>query len=814
MPSKILNAVGIIQRGIFDNLSTFDELERRISELGDENTKLVGDAFEIFVEALLATQAKYMAEEIWLVGQVPSSIRKEMNLPNDTKGIDGIFRTRTGTLVPYQVKFRSNRNYLTYTEIASFLGLTERASDRIVFTNSNEIANDAKNRDAMRSVRGGDFDELGVDDFRAIEFWLKEKPYKVVKPLPRDYQVEAIEAICSSLEKQDRTTAVMACGTGKTLVALWVAERLKSKTILVLMPSLTLLQQTLSEWSRHNSWSDHFTYICVCSDPTVTHDEKFDSIKLHSIDVDFPVTTDPRAVERFLYKKNDHVKVVFSTYQSSDILIQASMGSALFDIAVFDEAHKTTGAKDSNFSQCLSDERIKIRKRLFFTATPRHYDIRNRKRDGEIPVISMDDETIYGNRAYTLSFSEASRRGIICDYRVVISLVDGSEISKIALDQGITIIEGDVVAARWVATQIAVERAIQNTGSSRIITFHSRVSKAIEFSSDTSRGIKKLLPDFETYYVSGSQKSSERKNIIKEFRQAEKSIISNSRCLTEGIDIPAVDMVVFADPRQSHVDIAQAIGRAMRKPNNSEKKFGYVVIPIFIDRRDNKTLEEALDSSEFSAIKYVLNAMQEQDEDLVQIIREANIKRGRGEKVGNSVFKDITQFHSPSIDLAVLEANIFSEIVESIGFSWDYRFGQLLAFKKEHGHTRVPKNDQSGKRSTLYNWTISQRAKRETMRADLRQRLDSIGFRWSPEDDPFSSTYEFNEPAWNASFNKLAEFQKEHGHTRVPKNDQSGKRSTLYNWTIKQRADRYIMRQDLRQRLDSIGFRWITNANN
>src|SRR5262245_24725246 len=255
MPSKHPCAGLLIRRGLYDNLHSFPELEQRISALGDENSKAVGDAFEVFVEAYLATHQKLQAEAVWLVGQVPQGIRKQMNLPNDSKGIDGIFRTRTGTLVPYQVKFRSQRAYLTYTEIAPFLGLTERAADRIVFTNSNELAEDVKNRDAMRTVRGIDFDDLTEDDFKAISCWLRERPVALRKLAPRDPdQIEALARITETLAKYDRAQIVMACGTGKTLVALWATEALKPKTVLVLVPSLTLLQQTLDEWSRHNSW--------------------------------------------------------------------------------------------------------------------------------------------------------------------------------------------------------------------------------------------------------------------------------------------------------------------------------------------------------------------------------------------------------------------------------------------------------------------------------------------------------------------------------------------------------------------------------
>jgi predicted helicase len=228
MSSKHSSAGQLIQSGLYDELRTFAELENRINALGDENTKAIGDAFEVFVEGYLATQQKMQAETVWLVGGIPLDIRQQLNLPSDTKGIDGIFRTRTGTLVPYQVKFRSHRPYLTYTEVAPFLGLTERAKDRIVFTNSNELAEDVKNRDAMRTVRGIDFDDLKEDDFWAISSWLHEQPLAITKRAPRPYQIEALEKISETLAKSDRANVVMACGTGKTLVALSAYSRRQS----------------------------------------------------------------------------------------------------------------------------------------------------------------------------------------------------------------------------------------------------------------------------------------------------------------------------------------------------------------------------------------------------------------------------------------------------------------------------------------------------------------------------------------------------------------------------------------------------------
>ena len=795
MASKLSTAPTIIARGVFDSVATFAQLEERISCLGEENTKILGDAFEIFVEALLATQSKFMAEEVFLVGQVPQAIREEMNLPNDSKGIDGIFRTLTGTLVPYQVKFRSNRPQLTFTEVSPFLGLTERATDRIIFTNSNDIAVTAANRDAMRSVRGGDFDELTQQDFESIECWLKEKPISIPKPEPRDYQIEALKSIRETLETNDRATAVMACGTGKTLLALWVTESIKPKTVLVLVPSITLVQQTLEEWSRNNSWGNKITYICVCSDSRVADGIQEDSIQLKASDVDFPVDTNPHIVRKFLERKTDQIKVVFSTYQSSDVVIEASKGLEPYDIAIFDEAHKTTGPQGGLFALCLSETNIRISKRLFLTATPRHYDIRHKDDNDDFKTASMDDAEIYGPRAYTLTFGEAARRGIICDYKVVISVVDGNEISQFSLDHGITLVEGDTIGARWVANQIAIERAIKKTGAKRAITFHSRISSAKEFSSDTSRGIKQFLPDFNSFHVSGSQNSSERKQIIRAFREAPKAIITNARCLTEGIDIPAVDMVAFVDPRQSRVDIAQATGRAMRKPRGSDKTTGYVVIPLFVERSGDQSVEEALEASDFAEVNSVLNAMREQDEDLVQIIREMKEAKGRGDVFNPTALAEPIEVLGPSIDRSVLQANIYAEIVDSIGVSWDEWYGRLVAFKEREGHCFV----RIGKIIDGFNlggWVSTQRGKWESLSADRIQRLEDIGFVW----DVFKER-------WEKVFSHLKKFKDQKGHCRVFQGEVFDG-FKLGNWVSTWRAYRDKLSDDRIQRLDDIGFAW------
>jgi superfamily II DNA or RNA helicase len=520
-----------------------------------------------------------------------------------------------------------------------------------------------------------------------------------------------------------------------------------------------------------------------------------DSIRLDAMDLEFRVVTSPVEVRRFIERETPCIKVVFSTYQSLPVVSEGILGLAPFDVAIFDEAHKTTGPQGGLFAHGLKDENIRIRKRLFLTATPRHYDIRHRDKEGNFRIVSMDDETIYGPRAYTLTFGSAARQGVICNYKVVISVVDGQEINEFALKHGITLIEGDLIGARWVANQIAVERAIKKTGAKRAITFHSRVSRAKEFSADSSRGIRQFLHGFSVFHVNGDQKSSVRKQLIRAFRDAENGLITNARCLTEGIDVPAVDMVAFIDLRHSEVDIAQATGRAMRKPRESDKNVGYVVIPLFLERKTGETLEEALDRSDFADVANVLNAMQEQDDDLAQIIREIKEEIGREKVFNPRRLSDKVEVIGPLIKLSTLKSNIFAKIVEKIGNSWDEWFGVLLKYYEREGHCRVPHAHGEGGYK-LGGWILTQRQNVDKMPPERKRRLDELGFVWDPLDE-----------SWETGFAALVKYKEREGHCRVPNSHREGD-YRLGSWVNAQRAAADRMLPDRKKRLDELGFVW------
>ena len=407
-----------INRGVFDGLCSFNELEYRIDNVAEEKDR--GDIFEIFIEAYLATQAITQHVKHWVVGNIPVDMREQFNLPNDGTGIDGIYETRDGSQIAYQVKYRKNHS-LTFAEVAPFLGITEKFEDRVVFTNASSLSDKAIRR--TRWYSGEVFNALTAAQLSQIEAWLKDKPAPFVRATPDPtYQTQVLTDIAATLKDNTRATVVMACGTGKTLVSLWATEQAQPKTVLVLLPSLMLLQQTLREWSQQTSWGSRFSYLCVCSDKTVGL--RNDSINIDSSDVGFRVDTDPALVRKFLQRETDDIKVIFSTYHSSEVVAKGAEDLPPIDLCIFDEAHKTTGQTAGIFSYALDDERVRISKRLFLTATPRHINIQKRDKEGDFRVQSMDDEAIYGPRAHTLSFGAAANKGIICQYKVLISLID------------------------------------------------------------------------------------------------------------------------------------------------------------------------------------------------------------------------------------------------------------------------------------------------------------------------------------------------------------------------------------------------------
>ena len=652
--------------GLFSGVQHFSELERRIEALADEKQK--GDAFEVFAEAYLATQRVGMAKYVWPDKAIPPSLRKRLRLSARDVGADGVIKTVSGKCRAYQVKFRSGRAPLTWSDTATFFGVTDHCDDRLLFTNSEDVSKVAEQRKDFSSIRGTDLDSLTAEDFDTIDAWLAGKIVTRKKSSPRPYQQRTLDAILPALNQQDRATAVMACGTGKTFVALWVAEAIAKRTVLVLVPSLALLRQTLREWVKNTAW-EPFDYLCVCSDPTVSQGD--DELVMRPTELEFSVSTQPEQVREFLAHSFAGVKIIFSTYQSADVVARGMHRNLRFDIGIFDEAHKTAGREGAKFSFTLKDDNLPIRKRLFLTATPRHYDLKRRDAEGEpIEVYSMNRPEIYGPVVHTLSFAEAAKQKIICNYKVVISVVTSNMLTRSACENprraggrqppdrprspsqpnlqdrpranahrlassvvegdfqnamrhGTVLINGEEVKAQQVANQIALAQAVTEHQLKKIFTFHRNVASARSFTSEGSEGIGTHLPEFAALHVNGAMSTAARDGLMTEFKAARQVRRggSNARCLTEGIDVPTVDMVAFLTPKRSKVDIVQAVGRAMR--NAPGKTTGDILVPLYVEQATGESLDAAVERAEFDEVWAVLQAMQEQDEVLDDLIHPA-----------------------------------------------------------------------------------------------------------------------------------------------------------------------------------------------
>lgn len=790
-----------LKAGLFDNLTCFAELEKRISGL--PTTVEEGDAFEVFAEAYFFTQKIEQAEEVWPFKSIPSGIKENLSLGANQQdmGVDGVFKATSGEFNAYQAKFRTDRKSITWGDLSTFMGLTDKVSQRVLFTNSNDITSVINERTGFYCVRGNDLDRLDRNDFETILRWLQSGVLEVERKTPQPHQTEAISDILTALKDGDRATALMACGTGKTLVSLWVSEQMGCQNILVLLPSLTLVRQTLHEWLRETEWQ-HLSYLCVCSDPTVASKE-LDSIKINQSDLDFAVTTDSITVKQFLSQNSKGVKILFSTYQSAHIVAEGMNSDFRFDLGIFDEAHKTAGREGRKFGFALKDDNLHIKKRLFLTATPRHYNLNKKTEEGDFDLVySMDNPDVYGKVAHKLSFAIAARQGIICNYKVIISVVTSEQVSKELLKRGEVLINGDVVNAQQVANQIAFKEAINKYNIKRIFTFHKSVATAKSFTGKGSEGIHAQLPEFNTFHVNGTMPTAVREAIMNEFKSSDSSVISNARCLTEGVNLPAVDMVAFMSPKKSRVDIVQATGRAMRKdPHNPDKILGYILVPLYLEITTGERIEDAVASGDFEEVWNVLQALQEQDEVLADIIRQMQEDKGKGGEQKGDDFGDIIDILGVDISLKTLQESITAVCIDKLGFTWDLRYGELIKYKEQFGDCNVPAKWTDNKQ--LGFWVNTQRTKykNETLSEDRIKRLNEISFVWK-----LGLSDEEREEMWEEMFGALKEYKENHGHCNVP---QSWAENTqLADWVVKQRSLYRvgILSDNKIRRLEQIGF--------
>jgi|JI6StandDraft_1071083.scaffolds.fasta_scaffold04374_4 predicted helicase len=492
----------------------------------------------------------------------------------------------------------------------------------------------------------------------------------------REYQKTAIANVIEGLGHADRGKLIMACGTGKTFTSLRLAEQMAGAggRVLFLVPSLSLLSQTLTEWTQETATPIHS--FAVCSDREVGKGrDKDDDFAMLVHELQFPATTNPKSLAHEVTKRHDkeHMSVVFSTYHSIDVISQAQKLHQLadFDLIVCDEAHRTTGASfdgedESAFVKVHSQDVIRGKKRVYMTATPRVYGVQAKaKAENEsIVLYDMNDAAYFGETLHTLSFSEAVHGlGILCDYKVIVLTISEDHISKnlqrLLADENNSLRVDD--AAKIVGCWRALAKQDTKEDLShdpdpmrRAVAFCQviEVSKGAKTHKVSSKNIANMFqavvdeyraellkenPDnqeaisqlvCEAAHVDGGMNAAQKEAKL-EWLKAEIPpntcrVLSNVRCLSEGVDVPALDAVLFLTPRNSQVDVVQSVGRVMRKPRNSNKKLGYVILPVVIPA--GVPPEDALnDNKTYKVVWEVLQALRSHDDRFDAMINKLDL---------------------------------------------------------------------------------------------------------------------------------------------------------------------------------------------
>jgi len=535
----------------------------------------------------------------------------------------------------------------------------------------------------------------------------------------------------------------------------------------------------MEEWLSITSWPI-VNCLAICSDESVTRGT--DSIVLNPDECDFPVTTDAVEVHKFLKKERTGITLIFCTYHSSNVLAEGMRGAEPFEFGVFDEAHKTAG--HNGFGLALTDNHVPIQKRLFMTATPRHYDIYHENKAGDAKLVfSMDNEALYGKRAYTFSFRRAMELGVIVNYKIIISITE----SKGGLNQEPEIEEKIV----------ALQKAIQKMPHlSKIITFHKTIEEAHHFSKHLKD--QNTLPNFKSLHVSSLIPANMRKSAMDQFSKSKFSLISNARCLTEGIDTPAVDMVAFLNKKRSKVDIIQAIGRALRR--SPGKKYGYVFLPLFIEKTNGESLEHAIERAGYQEIWDVLQALSEYDKNLEDHINHLRQEKGKLTKIRKGLESYLEIIVNDTVNLRLQKAlskKIDIIIIDKIGDNWHEMYGKLIKFKQENDHCNVPKTFPND--PVLSNWVTCQRLnyKKHKLPSEKIKLLEDIQFKWA-----------VHASQWRRIYDRLVKFYQKNGHSNVPailSHDQ-----LLANWVRVQRKAYNANKLSLEKikLLNSVDFVW------
>lgn len=632
-----------------------------------------GTYFEELIVCYLRTEPSYA--DIYDQVCTYKEWAREHGHPVKDTGIDLVARTRgTQEFHAIQCKFYAPDHKISKKDIDTFFSASGKKhfSRRIIVATTNHWNSNAEDTLSDQNPPVSKIDLLDLEN--SLIDWSQYKPNKAPvlreKKTPREHQVTAIHNVQAGFKTHERGRLIMACGTGKTFTSLKIAEQQVGKggLVLFLVPSLSLLSQTLTEWTQESHVPLHSFAVCSDSDVGKKKASDDDEIKVKIHELRYPATTSAERLTKEYLKRHDnsHMTVVFSTYHSIKVIsdAQKEFGFPEFDLIVCDEAHRTTGVtfggedNDSAFVKVHNQEFLKGKHRLYMTATPRIYgDVAQEKaiKEGAI-VYGMNNEDIYGPEFHVITFSEAVRRKLLVDYKVIVLAVDEDTVSRSVQkllddpDNGLTVSDASKIVGCWKALSkvgLTLDDLDAPEPMKRAVAFCQVISpnykgKTHKVSSiQISEMFQKVVEEYqdgediepearltcEAEHVDGGMNASEKEGKLAWLKEEPPEntcrVLSNVRCLSEGVDVPALDAVLFLTPRNSQVDVVQSVGRVMRVAPG--KKRGYVVLPVVIPAGIEP--DKALDNnSTYQVVWQVLQALRSHDDRFDSMVNKMDLQ--------------------------------------------------------------------------------------------------------------------------------------------------------------------------------------------
>jgi predicted helicase len=639
------------------------------------NDKELGDAFEKLSKVFLENDATQTQEysEVWTY---TDWAKNRKGYSDHDIGIDLVAELRDGSgYCAVQCKCYQPEHPISKTDLDSFISASSTSDFTRLLLIDTSTKNIGKNAQSVFDNLDKDYLRIQLEELEQSRIdWLtyitEDRIHLRSQKELRDHQIQAVQKVKKDFEECDRGKLIMACGTGKTFTSLKIAEELagKGKIVLYMVPSLSLMSQTVREWK--NDALDDFTAFSACSDIKIgKRSSKQDLIEVSLNDLAFPATTDPSKLsEQIQNADKEKMTVVFSTYHSIDVISEAQFKYDLteFDLIICDEAHRTTGATligddESNFVRIHSNDNVRGKKRLYMTATPRIFGETAKKKadEGEVALASMDDEETFGKTLFYRGFGWAVENNLLTDFKVVVLAVDEGVVSAALQgkweESGVLKLDDatKMVGCYKALAKVGFKDSQKNNSNGdrlkpmkRALAFCQNIELSKIFAAEFTSVVNEYISNEEIdekyktklkvdlFHVDGTFNAEERNERLGWLKDDPEDnicrVLTNVRCLAEGVDVPALDAIMFLHPRKSQIDVVQGVGRVMRKAEG--KDLGYVILPITVAA--GVSPEKALrDNEKYKVVWQILNALRAHDERFDSTINRI----GLGEDVSDRI---------------------------------------------------------------------------------------------------------------------------------------------------------------------------------